>query len=131
MKFPANVTEKPFEMASQMLVGVLLFLFHATVYSVKCKNSEVSTTSFTTQDATIVSQIAYISEFTLKCSNAGGEKISLFAEIEGRLTPVARIGPNKFQVSALCLPLSQGCVTEGTVLVDLCIRFAFITGELE
>lgn len=58
-----------------------------------------SATSFTTQDATIVSQIAFITEFTLKCSNKASETTPLFAEVGGKLSPVARIGTDKFQVS--------------------------------
>lgn len=55
--------------------------------------------SFTTQDATIVSQIAFITEFTLKCSNQASETTPLFADVDGKLSPVSRIGTDKFQVS--------------------------------
>ncbi|XP_031631150.1 translocon-associated protein subunit delta [Contarinia nasturtii] len=58
-----------------------------------------SDVSFTTQDATIVSQIAFITEFTLKCSNKASETSPLFAEIDGKLQPVSRIGTDRFQVS--------------------------------
>lgn len=44
------------------------------------------------------SQVAFISEFTLKCAN-GAENVPLFAEVEGRLTPVARTGPSRYQVN--------------------------------
>ncbi|XP_053694899.1 translocon-associated protein subunit delta [Sabethes cyaneus] len=64
-----------------------------------CSNPEVKANFFYTKDATIVSQIAFVSEFTLKCSNAGAEKLPLFAEVAGKLSPVVRIGDSKYQVS--------------------------------
>uniref|UniRef100_A0A2M4C279 Translocon-associated protein subunit delta n=1 Tax=Anopheles marajoara TaxID=58244 RepID=A0A2M4C279_9DIPT len=64
-----------------------------------CTNPEVKTNFYSTSDATIVSQIGFVTEFTLKCSNAGGEKLPLFAEVLGKLAPVVRIGENKYQVS--------------------------------
>lgn len=68
--------------------AIISLSFGLTVASVK---------SFTTQDATIVSQIAYIAEFELN----GLESSSLFAEFDGQLSPVARTGENTFQVSNL------------------------------
>lgn len=61
-----------------------------------CKNPSVTSSSFTTSDGTIVSQVAYIAEFTLKCGDGGS--IPLFAEYAGRVSPVAKIGENKYQV---------------------------------
>lgn len=68
----------------------------AALTSAGCKNPTVSSTSFTTTDGTIVSQVAYITEFTLKCGD--GVAIPLFAEYAGRVSPVAKIGENKYQV---------------------------------
>lgn len=69
-------------------------------FGLTCTSPSVdSVKSFTTQDATIVSQIAFITEFTLKCSNKASESSPLFAESDGKLSPVARIGTDKFQVS--------------------------------
>lgn len=58
-----------------------------------------SVKTFTTEDATIVSQIAFISKFQLKCSNKASETTPLFAEVDGKLSPVARVGNDEFQVS--------------------------------
>lgn len=63
-----------------------------------CSDPTVESISFTTQDATIVSQIGFISEFSLKCSNKASESNLLFAEFDGKLSPVARIGSERFQV---------------------------------
>lgn len=69
-------------------------------FGLSCTNPTVEVVnSFTTQDATIVSQIAFITEFTLKCSNKASETSPLFADVDGKLSPVARIGTDKFQVS--------------------------------
>lgn len=59
-----------------------------------------SVKTFTTEDATIVSQIAFISKFQLKCSNKASETTPLFAEVDGKLSPVARLGTDEFQVSS-------------------------------
>lgn len=64
-----------------------------------CTNPQVQTNFYSTSDATIVSQIGFVTEFTLKCSNAGAEKLPLFAEVVGKLAPVVRLGENKYQVS--------------------------------
>lgn len=68
-------------------------------FALTCTNPTIESTSFTTQDATIVSQIAFITEFTLKCTNKASETVPLFAEVDGKLSPVSRIGIDKFQVS--------------------------------
>mgnify|MGYP003347284200 CR=1 FL=1 len=67
------------------------------VYCNSCKNLEVSSQSFTTQDATIVTNIAYISEFTVKCES--GSLTHAYADVEGVIVPVFEIAPNTFQVS--------------------------------
>lgn len=83
----------------------LLFIcaFSAIVslsYGLSCTSPSVeSVQTFTTEDATIVSQIAFISKFKLKCSNKASETTPLFAEVDGKLSPVARVGTDEFQVS--------------------------------
>lgn len=62
-----------------------------------CSNPEVAATSFTTLDATIVTNIAYISEFSVKCSS--GKLGNLYAELDGTISPVSTVGNNRFQVS--------------------------------
>lgn len=77
------------------------FVIFATIiacaFGASCTNPEVEVTSFSTRDATIVSQVAYIGEFTFKCSNQA--KVSLFAELNGKVFPVARVGDSSYQVS--------------------------------
>ena len=67
-----------------------------------CTQPEVSAQSYTTPDATILTNIGFVAEFSLKCGN-GVQNPALFAELGGKTQPVARIGPNKYQVrSYLC-----------------------------
>lgn len=86
---------------SKLLFVCAFAVIISSVFALTCTNPKVESSSFTTQDATIVSQIAFISEFTLKCSNGASETVPLFAEVDGRLSPVARIGTDKFQVSLI------------------------------
>ncbi|XP_030748516.1 translocon-associated protein subunit delta [Sitophilus oryzae] len=63
-----------------------------------CSNPQVTSKSFTTKDATIVSHIGFISEITVKCTT--GVLSSLYAELEdGSIIPVAVVAPETFQVS--------------------------------
>lgn len=64
-----------------------------------CTNPQVEASSFTTLDATVVTHIAYITEFTLKCDNPLPENYALYAEVEGKPLTAARVGENKYQVS--------------------------------
>ncbi|XP_058060700.1 translocon-associated protein subunit delta [Anopheles bellator] len=84
-----------FVLASVVLCGLAVTSSEASA----CLNPDVKTNFYSTSDATIVSQIGFVTEFTLKCSNAGAEKLPLFAEVLGKLAPVVRIGDNKYQVS--------------------------------
>lgn len=63
-----------------------------------CTSPSVKATTFTTTQGQVVSQVAFISEFTLKCGN-GAQNVPLFAEVDGRISPVARTGDNRYQIS--------------------------------
>ncbi|PSN36512.1 hypothetical protein C0J52_05052, partial [Blattella germanica] len=64
-----------------------------------CTKPAVSFTQYTTQDATILTNIAFVAEFTLSCENRA-VGFPLYAEINGRTLPAARIGDdNRYQVS--------------------------------
>ncbi|CAG9855212.1 unnamed protein product [Phyllotreta striolata] len=62
-----------------------------------CSNPKVTSSSFTTVDATIVTNIAYISEFSVTCES--GKAGNLYAEVEGNISPVSIVGNNRYQVS--------------------------------
>lgn len=87
-------------MISNILCCFLAFAAcFSTILAASCSNPEVKATSFTTQDATIVTNIAFIAEFSLKCTPSVPQSIPLYAEIDGKVMPTARIGENKYQVS--------------------------------
>ncbi|XP_058453277.1 translocon-associated protein subunit delta [Malaya genurostris] len=85
--------------AKALPVLTLIALLASVCSASSCSNPEVKSSFFSTSDATIVSQIAFVTEFTLKCSSSGSEKLPLFAEVGGKLAPVVRVGDNKYQVS--------------------------------
>ncbi|XP_034838185.1 translocon-associated protein subunit delta [Maniola hyperantus] len=85
-----------------MVTKCLLTIFAIALsgsYADSCKNPQVEAASFTTLDATVVTHIAYITEFTLKCDNPLPENYALYAEVEGKALTAARVGENKYQVS--------------------------------
>lgn len=91
---------------SKLLFICALSAIFSVSFGLSCKSlTAESVKSFTTQDATIVSQIAYIVEFTLNCD--GLESAPVFAEFDGQLSPVARTGANQFQVSFSLKHLSR------------------------
>lgn len=64
-----------------------------------CTKPEVSASAYTTQDATVLTSIAFVAELTLNCGNLV-TGLPLYAEINGKTLPAARIGDgNKYQVS--------------------------------
>lgn len=82
-------------MARSLFVLAIFGLF-STVYCASCTNPQVTSNSFTTQDATIVANIGYIAEFSVKCTS--GTLSNLYAELNGNIIPVSSIGNDKFQV---------------------------------
>lgn len=82
----------------EVAVVLLFYTFGSTLGS-SCDNPEVTASQYTTQDATVLTNIAYVAEFTLKCSN-GIKGLPLYAEVGGKILPAARIGDdNMYQVS--------------------------------
>lgn len=71
-----------------MQVQYLVFFagFLALCGAETCTKPEVSASSYTTQDATVLTNLAFIVEFTLKCGN-GAKGIALHADINGKTLP--------------------------------------------
>jgi len=85
-------------MSRILFASVLLFTVAASALGASCTSPKVSVTSFSTQDATILTQLAHVGEFTLQCGNGG--KPTLFAEFPcGKVVPVARVTDDKYQIS--------------------------------
>ncbi|XP_059489851.1 translocon-associated protein subunit delta-like [Neocloeon triangulifer] len=85
---------------ARSLLSVLLAVCAVSWTSAdSCGKPEVSATSYTTQDATVLTNIAYVAEFSLKCSNAI-KGLPLYAEVNGKILPAARTSDdNHYQVS--------------------------------
>ncbi|KAJ8945610.1 hypothetical protein NQ314_009137 [Rhamnusium bicolor] len=69
---------------AQLLFLAMIFAVLSVGLCSSCSGFEVTSKSFTTQDATIVSNIAFISEFTVKCGS--GELESLYVELDGNVS---------------------------------------------
>ena len=65
----------------------------------KCVSPKVTASIYTTPDATVLTNIAFVTEFSLECSQKVSG-INLYAEIDGKIIPTARISDkNDYQVS--------------------------------
>ncbi|KAG0726578.1 Translocon-associated protein subunit delta [Chionoecetes opilio] len=81
------------------VVAVILAFLVAVVAGETCTGAQVDSVGFTSQDATIVTKIAYISDFTLSCSN-GAKDVSLYAEtVDGIVSVPRSVDGVKYQVS--------------------------------
>ncbi|XP_066599550.1 translocon-associated protein subunit delta [Prorops nasuta] len=64
-----------------------------------CQKPEVQASAYVTEDATVLTNVAFTTQFVLKCSN-GVKAVSLYAEVEGKSLPAVRLSAdNKYQVS--------------------------------
>lgn len=82
----------------KFVVFAVLSVFAASAFGAQCTSSA---TSFTSSDATIVSQIATVVDLSLKCSS--GEVQQLFAEVNGNVLTVAKVATDKYQVSSISI----------------------------
>lgn len=73
------------------------FSFLLTSNAQQCQNAQVVSTSYTTQDATVLKHIAYISNFQVKCKR--GDPGNLYVLLGDVITPVASVGAGKYQIS--------------------------------
>ncbi|KAK4324842.1 hypothetical protein Pmani_004544 [Petrolisthes manimaculis] len=81
------------------LFAIVLAALLALATGETCTGAQVEAVGFTSLDATIVTKIAYIADFTLSCSN-GAKDISLYAETVDGIVGVARsVDGVKYQVS--------------------------------
>ncbi|GLH15148.1 hypothetical protein R5R35_007587 [Gryllus longicercus] len=86
-----------------MVKNILFLLSTLTIFSLgvadTCTNPQVAATAYTTNDATVLTNIAFVAEFQLSCSSKVNS-LPLYAEINGRTVPAARLSEaNKYQVS--------------------------------
>uniref|UniRef100_A0A2H1V8U1 Translocon-associated protein subunit delta n=1 Tax=Spodoptera frugiperda TaxID=7108 RepID=A0A2H1V8U1_SPOFR len=98
--------------------AICLFAIASVAFAQGCTNPQVEATSFTSLDATVVTQIAYITEFTLKCDNPLPENYALYAEVEGKPLTAARVGENRYQVSWTEEPAKARSGTHDVLILD-------------
>lgn len=73
----------------------------SVVFAETCQKPEVVASAYVTEDATVLTSVAFTTQFVLKCSN-GVKGISLYAEVEGKALPAVRLSAdNKYQVTIL------------------------------
>lgn len=99
ISFYLNFNTKVTKMITKPIVIISLVLAVLNgALAESCRNPRAEAASFTSEDATIVSQIAYIAEFSLQCDGDLPKDYALYAEVEGRPLTAARVGENKYQV---------------------------------
>ncbi|XP_076034972.1 translocon-associated protein delta [Oratosquilla oratoria] len=87
------------KVSAMKCLAIALVLCFSLVRGETCDGAQVDAVGFTTQDATIVTKIAYIADFTLSCAN-GVKDVSLYAETSSGITGVARsVDGLRYQVS--------------------------------
>jgi len=73
--------------------------------------------SYTTIDAMIVNEAAFIAQVSAECEDSPS---NLYAEVEGRLLVAANAGPNKYQVRS---PLTTPVLGANGFIIILCLTF--------
>lgn len=81
---------------NSILLAVCCFASVTFVNCSSCENPQITSKTFTTQDATVVLNIAYVTEFEVQCKS--GTLSNLYADIDGAVVPISVIGPNTYQV---------------------------------
>lgn len=84
-------------MRVQFLLVLTFMIYFKSCHS--CANPSVSVKSYTTEDATILTNVAYIIQFNIKCPNNSPYTGNLYALTKQNIVPVASTRDNEFQVS--------------------------------
>ena len=77
--------------------SILFSIICASIRGDSCSDPKIISNSFTTQDATIVTSIAYVAEFSVQCDT--GKLTNLYADVDGVVSPIASTSSDSFQVS--------------------------------
>ncbi|XP_068981828.1 translocon-associated protein subunit delta [Bombus flavifrons] len=82
-----------------IIFSILIICGVFDTFAETCQKPEVVASAYVTEDATILTNVAFTTQFVLKCSN-GVKGITLYAEVDGKSLPAARLSSdNKYQVS--------------------------------
>ena len=83
---------------NRFIVSILIICGISEIFAETCQKPEVIASAYVTEDATILTNVAFTTQFVLKCSN-GVKGITLYAEVDGKSLPAARLSSdNKYQV---------------------------------
>ncbi|BES88284.1 unnamed protein product [Nesidiocoris tenuis] len=80
-----------------LLCIAILSLISSSLGTV-CSNPQIEAKTYTTQDGTVITNVAFVARFSLKCDN-GARELPLYAEINGKTFPVVISGKEHYQVS--------------------------------
>ncbi|KAK9298009.1 hypothetical protein QLX08_008526 [Tetragonisca angustula] len=84
---------------NRLIIFSILICGISEIFAETCQKPEVIASAYVTEDATILTNVAFTTQFVLKCSN-GVKGITLYAEVDGKSLPAARLSSdNKYQVS--------------------------------
>ncbi|XP_023211689.1 translocon-associated protein subunit delta-like [Centruroides sculpturatus] len=86
-------------MAKSIVSFILIVLLFENIKSETCENPSFNSKVYTTTDGTVVTDVAFIAEFTVSCPS-GAKDMTLYADINGKALPVMKsMDNNKYQVS--------------------------------
>lgn len=86
------------EMGFSIIISLVCIVFSATFTKAEqCVEPRISSNSYTTQDAFILREIAYVVNFHIKCKS--GDSSNLYALIGNTVTPVAQISFGLYEIS--------------------------------
>lgn len=94
VRFPDNFRRATMKPTSFVFVALSLYATVSTAAAGSCK---YSVESYTTTDAMIVTEAAFISQVV--SADCEDPPSNLYAEVDGKLVVAANAGPNKYQVS--------------------------------
>ncbi|XP_054712448.1 translocon-associated protein subunit delta-like [Uloborus diversus] len=86
-------------MIRTIVISSILLCFVSSVMGEICRNPTVKETSYTTVDGIVVSDVALITEFSVKCDSSVKD-LTLYADVNGKtLLAVKSPDSSKYQVS--------------------------------
>ncbi|GIY82150.1 translocon-associated protein subunit delta [Caerostris darwini] len=86
-------------MSRYSVVSILLFSLMCSALGEECKNPKVKSRYYTTVDGMVVSEVAFVAEFTVECDSPKKDLV-LFADKNGKQIPAIRSADGtKYQIS--------------------------------
>ncbi|XP_039631993.1 translocon-associated protein subunit delta [Polypterus senegalus] len=76
-------------MAKLIVLGAVVFVLLSICNAETCTDPDFTSSYYTTSDAVIASETAFIVEISLTCKN-GAQNVALYADVNGKQFPVTR-----------------------------------------